>query len=143
MIIGGLLVGGRYTHSYLEQPNPQVLSETAATSSAVSTAGVETVGPSEEVPKRSEVEQHDVAPDHPRYVRINSIDMEARVYSLGVDATNQLLVPESIFDVGWYNGSRLPGQTGAVVMSGYVSGPSTRGVFYYLKALTVGDTIEV
>ncbi|CAN5709118.1 hypothetical protein BH23PAT2_BH23PAT2_02840 [soil metagenome] len=143
MIVGGLFAGGRYTHSYLQQPNPQVLSETAATSSAVSTADAETVAPSEEVPKHSAVEQHEVAPNHPRYIRINSIDMEARVHSLGVDSTNQLLVPESIFDVGWYNGSRLPGQTGAVVMNGYVSGPSTRGVFYYLKALVVGDTIEI
>ncbi len=89
------------------------------------------------------VRNHQVAPDKPRYLRIPKIGVDHRVIEVGVTDNNQLGAPASIHDVGWYIGSSKPGQSGATLMDGHVSGPTQPGVFRNLIKLNPGDRIEV
>lgn len=89
------------------------------------------------------VRNHQVAPDKPRYLRIPKIGVDHRIIEVGVSTDNQLGSPASIHDVGWYRNSAKPGQDGASLMDGHVSGPTQPGVFRNLIKLNVGDLIEV
>jgi LPXTG-site transpeptidase (sortase) family protein len=107
-------------------------------------------GPSggEDVPDEAEPDQktfglYRVAPDLPRYLRINKIGVSSRVIRVGVKENNELRAPNSIFDTGWYENSAKPGEKGAAVFDGHVHGPTRPGVFFNLKKLVVGDEIEV
>ncbi|MCA1807490.1 MAG: sortase [Actinobacteria bacterium] len=94
---------------------------------------------------RSDVElrNYSVAADQPRLVRIGAIDVEAIVQRVKVDIGNRLITPENIFDIGWYEGSRKPGESGTVLLNGHTSGVKERGALYYARVLEVGDTIEL
>jgi sortase (surface protein transpeptidase) len=54
-----------------------------------------------------------------------------------------LVAPGNIHTVGWYNGSSLPGQSGAALMDAHVHGPTMPGAFYKIKNLAAGDEIEI
>lgn len=84
-----------------------------------------------------------VAPDLPRYIIIDKLNIKARVKRMGVGTDNAIQAPKNIFDAGWYDGSAKPGETGATFIDGHVSGPTQRGVFYKLKSLETGDSIVV
>ncbi len=99
--------------------------------------------PSEEKPAAPPA-TYRVAPDLPRTITIAKAGVtQARVLRVGVSSTNQLKAPASIFDAGWYDGSAKPGEAGAVLIDGHVSGPTQNGVFYNLKSLTAGDLIQL
>lgn len=97
--------------------------------------------PSEDNPPN--VNSHTVAPDLPRFLSIDKLNVKARVRQLGVGANNVMKAPSNIYDVGWYEGSSKPGQNGTVVMDGHVSGPTKNGVFYGLGSLKPADKINV
>jgi len=99
------------------------------------------VVPTEDKPR---TDTYQVAPDQPRLLSIPSLNVAARVRSVGVDTNNMLLSPINIYDVGWYSSSAKPGDTtGALLIDGHVSGPTQHGVFYDLKKLAVGDGITI
>jgi LPXTG-site transpeptidase (sortase) family protein len=54
-----------------------------------------------------------------------------------------LATPPNVFETGWYNQSAKPGQQGAMLIDGHVSSWTTNGVFYGLKDLKPGDTMQV
>lgn len=84
-----------------------------------------------------------VAPNLPRYIRIPKLSVQAIIRPLGLTATGQLATPDNVYDTGWYTKSSTPGQPGAMVIDGHVSSWTTNGVFYGLKTLRTGDTIQV
>jgi LPXTG-site transpeptidase (sortase) family protein len=85
-----------------------------------------------------------VAPNKPRYIMIEKSNTKGRVIEVGVDQSNNMAVPNNVFDGGWYNGSILPGSgPGAAVINGHVSGYTTSGIFYSLKDLEAGDKVSV
>lgn len=84
-----------------------------------------------------------VAAAMPRYLRIPSIGVNARVLRTTVNSRNQLGVPPNIFDTAWFDGSAKPGDPGAVLIDGHVSGPTKDGVFINLKKLKAGDAITL
>ena len=87
-----------------------------------------------------------VAPNQPRYIFIPKLNVKAIVLSLGTTSSNQLLAPPNINKSGWYNRSSLPGKAGAMLISGHsghVPGVSAYGIFYRLKTLAAGDTIQI
>ena len=88
--------------------------------------------PSEEKPP-ADTSRYVVAPNLPKIISIPSLGVSARVMQVGVDNNNTMRVPANVHDTAWYNGSNLPGQAGAVVINGHVSGPTAHGVFYDLK----------
>lgn len=78
-----------------------------------------------------------------RYISIESIGVHSRVVSVGVLADKRMQSPSNVFDVGWFTKSALPDQEGAVVVNGHISSEKTRGVFYRLKDLKQGETVEL
>jgi sortase (surface protein transpeptidase) len=84
-----------------------------------------------------------VAADMPRLVSIPDVGVLARVKRVGVDAKNEIKAPKNVFDVGWYEGSSKPGESGVVFLDGHVSGPTKGGIFWNLKKIDIGDTITI
>ncbi len=99
--------------------------------------------PSTAKPSAKDVSSYAVAPNMPRYIDITKLGVHARVLPMSVTSRNQLRAPGNVYDAGWYNGSALPGQAGAMLVDGHVSSWETNGVFYGLKKLTKGDTITI
>ena len=97
----------------------------------------------ETLPKGDPLKNYAVAPDLPRAIYIDKLGVQAKVIRVGVTDTNAMAVPKSIYEAGWYDGSVKPGETGAVVVNGHVSGPTRDGVFHDLKQLKNGDSIVV
>jgi len=80
----------------------------------------------------------------PAAVRIPAIAVDAPVLAVGVEPDGALVVPESVLDVGWYQGSATPGSAGVTLLTSHLDTRSQgRGVFAGLVELTVGDTIEL
>lgn len=124
------------------QSNQNVLSKSSeADRSATEQAAAEMISET----RRSEADynNHQVADDMPRLIRINSLDVTAKIETVGIGKGKQLITPHNIFDVGWYEGARKPGESGAVLLNAHVAGPNERGVFYYLRTLNQGDVIEI
>lgn len=85
-----------------------------------------------------------VPPDQPRFLKIPKLSVDARVLKLGLKADGELRTPNTIFDTGWYQKSAKPGDAGgAILIDGHVHGPTLPGVFYNLKKLQPGDTIQL
>jgi LPXTG-site transpeptidase (sortase) family protein len=110
---------------------------------ALANAGKPSVAPSTIKPSTAAVNNYVVPPTHPRYLIIPKINVNARVVAVGLTKTNAIGTPSNVYDTAWYNGSNLPGQAGATLIDGHVSSWTTNGVFYNLKTLTPGDTMQV
>ena len=94
-------------------------------------------------PAPSAFANYQVAPDEPRYIFIPSINIAAIIGQLGLTAEGQLGSPDNVYDTDWYNGSSLPGRSGATVIDGHVSSWTADGVFYNLKLLQPGAKIQI
>jgi LPXTG-site transpeptidase (sortase) family protein len=84
----------------------------------------------------------------PVRIQIPKLGVNASIQAEGLTADGLLDAPKNIVDVGWYNGSPLPGAKGSAVLTGHVAqirgGVVTRqGVFYNLGSLRKGDVILV
>ena len=84
-----------------------------------------------------------VAPSSPRLLRITSIGLSARVKRVTVNEENILQPPDNIFDVGWYDGSTRPGESGAMLINGYINGKTKQGSFFGLDKLQVDAKISL
>lgn len=99
--------------------------------------------PDEKDPGPNAVRDYTVAPDMPRRISIPKIGVNARILAMGVKDDNQLMAPANIYDTGWYQQSAKPGQNGAMLIDGHVSGRTLKGVFSKLDQLGEGDRISV
>lgn len=89
------------------------------------------------------VEYYRTPATYPRVIRIAKTNTEARVLALGIAKTGALKAPGNIFDAGWHKESAKPGEAGAMVVDGHVSGPTKPGVFKNLGKLAAGDKIDI
>jgi sortase (surface protein transpeptidase) len=110
---------------------------TTSGSSAASPA-LSTVKPSAQA-----LVNYTVAPNLPRYLIIPSLGVDSRVLSVGVNAQGALETPNNVYDTAWYNESAEPGGPGATLIDGHISSWTAHGVFYGLKDLVAGDTIQI
>ena len=95
-------------------------------------------------PAKEEVEEYTVAPDRPRYLSVERLEISnARILPMGINDAGELSTPNNIFDVGWYYDSGKPGQGGTLLIDGHNGGPHVQGVFKALPSLSVGDIIVV
>lgn len=139
IVFGGIWIGWRGF-----QVNKEVATKTATLGAAASSSDESTNDSS--IPSETQAPDpasYKTTADRPRIITIDKINVHARVLRLGIKANNQLAAPSNIFDAGWYDESSKPGQAGAMVIDGHVSGPTKRGVFYDLKKLVAGDKITV
>lgn len=94
--------------------------------------------------KPDNLSSYSVPPMQPKLLTIPELSVSARIRKLGVNAQNKLQTPNNIYDTGWYEESAKPGDAGgAILIDGHVSGPTHPGVFYGLKTLKPGDTIQL
>ena len=136
------IIGGGLTIYGILQNNKIIEQISTGEIAGVSTDG-QTPGRfgSEEKP---DIDGYMVAPNKPRFITIPKYNIKGRVIEVGVTSTNNMDVPDNVFDAGWYTGSVLPGSgAGASVINGHVSGYTTTGVFYNLKDLNPGDQVSV
>jgi LPXTG-site transpeptidase (sortase) family protein len=123
-----------------------VLGAQAATQSVDSNGVSQGTGrdPSEEKVSEDAIINYQVAPELPRYLRIPSIDVFARVKHTGIDADGAVDAPANIHDVSWYDKSAKPGnEIGSSLLLGHVQGWSGPGVFKNIDKLKAGDRFSV
>ena len=101
----------------------------------------------DETPVTEQKKQEYVVPaDQPRYLSIEGLGISnARIAKIGlVGKTNQLDVPISIYDAGWYVSSAKPGAgSGAILLDGHNGGPNYDGIFKRLGSLKKGAKITI
>jgi len=78
----------------------------------------------------------------PQRVRIPSIDVDAPMGPLGLNADGTLEVPP-YEAAGWYQGRPKPGDAGAAVIAAHVDSTTGPAVFYHLSSLAPGDVVTV
>ncbi len=101
------------------------------------------VVPSEAAVSMQAIAEYDVAPDLPKEIEIPKLDVLARIVRMPVRSDNKLELPDNIFDAGWHDVSAKPGEIGAVLLHGHVSGVNEPGVFARIGSLQVDDEIIV
>ena len=95
-------------------------------------------------PSDADVNDYKVAPDRPRYLTIERLDIyNARILPMGINEKGELSTPNNIFDVGWYFNSSKPGGGGTLVIDGHNGGPHVQGVFKALPSLSEGDIVMI
>lgn len=97
----------------------------------------------ESKPTPSDIIGFQAATDAPRILKIDKLDIESRVKRVGASLTGEPISPSNIYDVGWFDDSGKPGQPGAVLINGHISGRSKSGVFHDLQTLKPNDEIEI
>ena len=98
---------------------------------------------SEEEVTEQQRNEYIVAADKPRYMYIDKLGIaKARILEVGVNTKGQMQTPNSIYDAGWYTGSKLPGDGGTAVFNGH-NGAGAKGIFKNLSTLTSGDLIRI
>ena len=90
-----------------------------------------------------DVDGYLVAPDLPRALRVDSLNIYARILPMGVNPDGSVQAPKNIFDSGWYTGSAKPGEAGASFIDAHASGATRSGLFAYLDKLKTGDIVKV
>lgn len=90
-----------------------------------------------------DLNNYTVAPDRPRFLIIEKLNIKARVLEVGINNEGELATPRSIFDVGWYGLSAKPGEPGTMLIDGHNGGPTKVGVFKYTPSLKEGDIITI
>lgn len=96
--------------------------------------------------KPGDISGYKVAPNLPKYIKIPSLSVDARVKPMGVTSKNALQAPKNIYDAGWYSASAKPGDpgsNGAILIDGHVHGPTLPGVFSKIKTLSAGEEIAI
>lgn len=138
------IMGGGVIFRAVRTNNPTNLQVTslAGASGHTDVLGIADGPPTEEaVP--NDISAYKVPDDSPRFLNIKKINVIARVQPVGVTRDYVLKSPANIFDVGWYTGSVKPGDQGAVVLNGHVSGPTKSGIFYSIGSLKIGDKLSL
>ena len=81
----------------------------------------------------------------PTRVRIPALDVDTKVFPVGLDKNDAIEIPEDIRYVGWYEYGVPPGvDRGSAVLVAHRDGREQgRGVFYYLGTLEPGDKVVV
>jgi len=101
------------------------------------------VVPDPSLPNAQTISSYTVGPSEPRYIKIPSLGVNARVRQVGMLSNGELGVPKNVHDAAWYGASAKPGQPGATLIDGHVSNWTTHGVFYDIKSMAPGDAINI
>lgn len=80
----------------------------------------------------------------PVSIEIPTIGLNASVLDVGVNAKNEIDVPEDATKVGWYQNGPKPGEIGGSILTAHYDTPSGKpAIFYNLRAVNRGDLIFV
>lgn len=129
--------------------NSKVRAESALTTQASSNVsnGIDDTSKTEGTDKQPLpthiIAKYTVAPNLPRMLYINKINVSARILPMGVNRDGSVQAPINIYDSGWYTGSVKPGEVGSMFIDGHSSGSTHEGLFGNLDKLTIGDKLQV
>ena len=84
-----------------------------------------------------------LAESKPTRIRIPAIELDTNVIELGLKENNEIEVPKTYTEVGWYKYGPTPGELGPSVILGHVAAEVGPGVFGYLRLLEPGDLVEI
>ncbi|WP_406640868.1 class F sortase [Amycolatopsis sp. WGS_07] len=119
----------------------------AAVALAALLAGCSTGSPSAPVAASSVPSASSAAlpKSEPVSLDIPSIDAHSSLVPLGLNADNSVQVPpvNTPMQAGWYENGPTPGETGPAVVLGHVDGNKHKGIFYRLKEMKPGDTVNI
>jgi sortase A len=116
-----------------EVPLPLVLRSEATPEGSTET-------PAPEVKAKKET----IIPGTPKFLRIPSINVNAKVQRVGITYKGNMATPNNYTDVGWFKYGTLPGERGNAVIAGHVdNGLALPGVFAHLNEVKVGDEVLV
>jgi len=79
----------------------------------------------------------------PSRLQIPSLDVDAQVEALGVDASGAMDTPRNLWDVGWFQPGPSPGEMGDAVIDGHVGLPGYPLIFSGLARIAVGADLVV
>lgn len=80
----------------------------------------------------------------PLVITISSINVNANIEYVGLDAEKRMDVPKTPFNVAWYKLGPKPGEVGNAAIAGHFdSAAGGMEVFYHLKNLKPGDEIKI
>ncbi len=79
----------------------------------------------------------------PTRVHIPAIQVDSELVALGLQPDGSMEVPLGASPAGWYTGAPTPGELGPAILAGHVDYGGSAGVFYRLRDLEPGDTVEV
>ncbi|HSK98152.1 MAG TPA: class F sortase [Euzebyales bacterium] len=79
----------------------------------------------------------------PTGIAIPSLDVTSDLQRLGRDADGAIEIPSRWQVAGWYAEGVRPGQVGPAVILGHVDSRRGPAVFYRLRELRRGDTIDI
>jgi sortase (surface protein transpeptidase) len=79
----------------------------------------------------------------PVILRIPAIGLTVPVSALGLNPDGTVQVPANFQEPGWYRLGPSPGQVGSAVILGHVDSYLGPAVFFRLRSLAPGDTVEV
>ena len=83
----------------------------------------------------------------PASIEVPTIGVQAPIVRVGNTADRGMEIPSGVSNVGWWKHGPTPGETGNAVMVAHVStrvdGVPTRGLFYDLIDLEIGDPVTV
>lgn len=138
---GGLLVAAIAGFA-LSAPAPTSTQESAA---PAATTASDARAPEIVAPPSTVYPAADEVSGVPVHVRIPEISVRSDVIPVGVDEDNNVVVPEDIQDIGWYQyASDVMDPRGSIVLVGHRDGvESGRGAFYALGDLVTGDRVTV
>jgi sortase (surface protein transpeptidase) len=79
----------------------------------------------------------------PVSLRIPAMGVSVSLSSLGLNADKTVQVPTKYEEPGWFKLGPTPGQVGSAVILGHVDDKRGPAVFFRLKSLRAGDTVDV
>jgi hypothetical protein len=79
----------------------------------------------------------------PTRLRVRAIGVDTPLETLKLGTDGELQPPRTNDRAGWYADGTAPGDVGPAVLAGHVDSKRGPAVFYRLRELTAGDTIEV
>jgi len=82
-------------------------------------------------------------PDEPRHFVIPSLGIQAEVEMVDLDEKGNMDVPQSDWNVGWYEHGVKPGEQGSAVIAGHLDSPTGPAIFYTLPRIEIGEEIVV
>ncbi len=81
---------------------------------------------------------------HPDRLVIPSLNINAAIQYVGVNAEGNMRAPDNFTDVAWYEYGTIPGMRGSAVIDGHVdNGLGLDGVFKHLTDIKVGEDVYV
>lgn len=91
----------------------------------------------------NQVSRYKTEPNLPRRITIPRIGIETLIRPVTANATGLPNNPRNINETAWLNTSAKFGEPGVTLISGYIRGPTKKGVFHDVDVLIPGDSIKV